>query len=102
MVIWTPSARIDLKAIYDYIAQTAPINARQIVTDLRIKADAIADVPFSGKMVPEVNDEHLREIHAHAWRVIYHVRDRDMFVIAVIHKRQQITSADIRDLFSPQ
>ena len=102
MVIWTPGARIDLKAIYDYIAQTAPINARQVVTDLRIKADAITDVPFSGKVVPELNDEYLREVHAHAWRVIYHVCDRDMYVIAVIHKRQQITSADIRDLSHPE
>ncbi len=99
MVIWTPGARIDLKAIYDYIAQAAPINARQVVTDLRIKADAIADVPFSGKVVPEVSNEYLREVHTHAWRVIYNVRSRDVFVIAVIHKRRQLTPEDIQELF---
>jgi plasmid stabilization system protein ParE len=49
---------------------------------------------LSGKVVPEVNDEHLREVHAHAWRIIYHVRNRDVFVIAVIHKRRQLSAED--------
>ena len=41
-----------------------------------------------GKAVPEVNDENLRELHAHSWRILYQVRQHEVFVIAVIHKRQ--------------
>ena len=31
MVIWTPRARADLKAIYDYIADDSPLNAKKII-----------------------------------------------------------------------
>jgi plasmid stabilization system protein ParE len=98
VVIWTPSARADLKAIYDYIARTAPINARQVINDIRLKADSQIELPLAGKIIPELNDESLREVHAHSWRIFYQVRSRDMFVIAVIHKRRQLADADIHHL----
>jgi len=99
MVIWTPGARSDLKAIHNYIASDAPMNARQVVADLRLKADSVADVPLSGKVIPELNDDSLREVHAHSWRIFYHVRHRDVFVIAVVHKRRQLAPEDIQGLF---
>jgi len=36
-VIWTPRARADLKAIYDYIANDSPQNAKKIVQGMTVK-----------------------------------------------------------------
>ncbi|RLT92815.1 type II toxin-antitoxin system RelE/ParE family toxin [Ketobacter sp.] len=45
MVVWTPRARNDLKAIHDYIAQDAPINAQKVTRDILSKAAALTDLP---------------------------------------------------------
>jgi toxin ParE1/3/4 len=49
MVIWTPRARADLKAIHDYIAEHAPLNAKTIVLEMVQKADTLAKFPLLGK-----------------------------------------------------
>jgi plasmid stabilization system protein ParE len=55
MVVWTPRARNDLKAIYDFIAQDAPINAKKVTQDILNKAATLANMPpLSGKAVREV------------------------------------------------
>jgi toxin ParE1/3/4 len=45
MVVWTPRARDDLKAIHDYIAQDAPINAKNVTRDILSKAATLVDLP---------------------------------------------------------
>ncbi|MCP5014682.1 MAG: type II toxin-antitoxin system RelE/ParE family toxin [Ketobacter sp.] len=95
MVIWTPRARNDLKAIHDYIAQDAPINAKKVTRDILDKATTLADLPpLSGKIVREVNDESLREISIHSWRIIYHLRDQQIYIITLVHKRRMVTPKD--------
>jgi len=36
MVIWTPRARADLKAIHDHIYKDAPINARRVTQKILV------------------------------------------------------------------
>ena len=71
MVIWTPRARADLKAIHDYIAKDSRENAKRVAHEILHKADALAEPPRPGRTVPEVNDPDLREISAYSWRIIY-------------------------------
>lgn len=88
MVKWTRHARSDLKAIHDYIAKDAPINAKTVVRDIARKAETLAEFPHFGKKIPELNEEHLREIPVHSWRILYHLRNREVFIVTVIHKRR--------------
>jgi toxin ParE1/3/4 len=95
MVVWTPRARNDLKAIYDYITQDAPINAKNVTQDILNKAATLANMPpLSGKVVREVSDESLREISIHSWRIIYHLRDQQIYIITLVHKRRMVTPED--------
>ncbi len=48
-----------------------------------------------GRVVAEVNDPNVREIPAYSVRILYHLRERRLFVITVIHKRRQPSAADI-------
>ncbi len=92
MVIWTTRARTDLKAIHDYIAKDAPLNAKPIVVEILRKADTLIDLPHLGRMVPELNDEHLREIPAYSWRILYHLRHGHIYIVTLVHKRRQLSS----------
>jgi toxin ParE1/3/4 len=95
MVTWTARARADLKTIHDRIAEDSPQNAKRVVREMRRKADVLAETPHIGRVVPELNDPEVREIPAYSWRIVYHVRERRVFVITVIHKRQQPSGTDI-------
>jgi plasmid stabilization system protein ParE len=89
VVIWTPRARADLKAIHDYIARDSRQNAQRVIREILRKADTLADPPQAGRKVPEINEPSLREISAYTWRIIYHLRDGDVFVVTLVHKRRQ-------------
>jgi toxin ParE1/3/4 len=93
MVTWTARARADLN--HDRIAEDSPQNAKRVVREMRRKADVLAETPHIGRVVPELNDPEVREIPAYSWRIVYHVRERRVFVITVIHKRQQPSGTDI-------
>jgi addiction module RelE/StbE family toxin len=90
MVIWTPQARADLKAIYDYIAKDSTLNAKSVVKDIKIKVDALDNLPNIGKFIPEFQFDDLREIHIHSGRVFYQYRQPACYIIAVVHKRRSL------------
>ncbi|MGZ0078139.1 type II toxin-antitoxin system RelE/ParE family toxin [Methylomonas sp. YC3] len=95
MVIWTPRARTDLKAIHDYIAQDSPLTAKRIIQKLIQKTDSLLASPYLGKKVPEFDQEELREIGVHSWRVIYQIRHNQVYVVTVVHKRRDFKNSDL-------
>lgn len=102
MVIWTLRARADLKAIHDYIAKDSRQNAKRVAHEIRRKAEALAEPPRIGRKVPELNDPQLREISAYSWRIIYHLREGNVFIVTLIHKRRQPGAADLTPDYDPQ
>jgi toxin ParE1/3/4 len=95
MVIWTPRARADLKAIHGRIAKDSRQNAQRVVREILHKADTLAEPPRPGRTVPEVNDPDLREIPAYSWRILYHLRNNSVFIVTLIHKRRQPGAEDL-------
>ena len=95
MVIWTPRARADLKAIHDYIANDSPQNAKKIVKGMTSKAETLMNLPNLGKVTPEMQDPLIREISAYSWRIIYHKRQDNILVLTVVHKRRQLGHDEI-------
>ena len=101
MVVWTPRARTDLKDIHDYIAEDSPINAKEVVNRILDKAGRLAELPAIGKVVPEVNDDLIREVSVQSWRIIYHVCSDQVSIVTVIHKRRHIEANNITPQSSP-
>jgi len=48
--------------------------------------------------VPEIDNEKVREISLHPWRIVYHLRQGQVFVVTVVHKRRQLSPTE----FSPK
>ena len=95
MVIWTPRARADLKAIHDYIAHDSPQNAKKIVQGMTNKAETLINLPNLGKVTSEMQDPLIREMSAYSWRLIYHKRQDKIFVLTLVHKRRQLGQNEI-------
>jgi toxin ParE1/3/4 len=89
-VLWTDTALGHLTAIHDYIAQDAPLYARILVDRLTSRSKQIAQFPGSGRVVPEYEDEQVRELLEGTYRVIYEVYPDHIDVVAVIHGAREL------------
>ena len=65
--------RDDLQSIVLFIAQDNPLVAESFGCLLMSKVDVLAQFPQFGRVVPEENDETIREIVFRPYRIIYKV-----------------------------
>jgi toxin ParE1/3/4 len=61
-IIWSPSARLDLHDLKEYISLDSPEIAKQFVASLFEAVERLEVFPKSGRVVPEFDDQQLREI----------------------------------------
>ena len=95
MVIWSQPARADLRSIHDFIAHDSRYYAKKVVQDIRDKADILEQLPKAGKKVPELNEDHIRELSLYSYRIIYEINVRGIFVLAIVHKRRDLNQAGV-------
>jgi plasmid stabilization system protein ParE len=70
-VVLSPSARADLHAIVRYISFDAPDRALEFGRFLISRTRFLAGAPELGRIVPEFEDEFIREIIVRSYRVVY-------------------------------
>lgn len=79
-LIWSPSAKFDLKDIVEFIAEDSPLVAKRFVDNLFQVVGRLADFPESGRIVPEFNDPALREVIRKPCRIVYRVNRNKQLV----------------------
>jgi toxin ParE1/3/4 len=72
-LIWSPSARLDLKEIALFIDQDNPSAAKRFVKGLVQAVKRLADFPMAGRVVPEIGKPHIREIMRRPCRIVYRI-----------------------------
>ena len=75
-LIWSPSAKFDLKDIAAFIAEDSPSAAEIFIDSLFQVVERLADFPESGRMVPEFGDPAIREVIRSPCRIVYRVNSR--------------------------
>ena len=96
MVKWTDHALVQLRHIHDYIAQDSPLYARRVAETLVSKTLGLDELPRLGRIVPELNEEAVREIQLYSYRILYEIKPDDLIeVLAVIHKRRDLQPEEI-------
>ncbi len=89
-VHWTHTAEEHLDAIYTYIALDSPAYAKRMVDRLTRRSEQITHFPFSGRKVPEYESENIREVIENPYRIIYHIKQKQINILAVIHTARNI------------
>jgi plasmid stabilization system protein ParE len=87
-VAWSPRAVEDLEAIAQYIAVDSAAYAAAVVKTILHTARSLSQFPHSGRVVPEVADESIREWFAYSYRVIYRIEEEGITIAAVVHGRR--------------
>lgn len=82
-VRWTQRSIQDLKDIAYFIAQDSPEAARRWIARLQERARKAAPVPRSGRKVPELGREDVREVLLGNYRIIYRLYPKYIEVLTV-------------------
>ncbi|MGL4421069.1 MAG: type II toxin-antitoxin system RelE/ParE family toxin [Gemmataceae bacterium] len=88
---WTENALADLRSISSYYERSAPTYARVIVHRLFDICEILVEEPRRGPLVPEYDDESIRELFEHPYRIIYRiVHPNRVDIVAVIHAARRL------------
>ena len=84
-IVWSVRARDDLRSLSDFIAQDSPTYAAATVERVLQSIERLREYPRIGRVVPEYDDESIREIIVGSYRVVYRLRRQRVSVVAVVH-----------------
>jgi toxin ParE1/3/4 len=82
-LIWSPTARLDLRDIFDYIAQHHPLAAQKFVETIMGAVERLMVLPESGRIVPEFSEPTIREVIHRPCRIVYRVR-KDQELVEIV------------------
>ncbi|MBM4136034.1 MAG: type II toxin-antitoxin system RelE/ParE family toxin [Nitrospira sp.] len=89
-VIWTEPALTDLLKIIEYIARDSQFYAERFGLKVVQAPRRLREFPYSGRVVPEFNDNTIRELIYGSYRIIYKIHESDCYIVAVIHGSRDI------------
>jgi plasmid stabilization system protein ParE len=91
-VHWTEAALADLAAVEAYLVRHSPLYARSLINRIFGRTAQLADMPELGAVVPEYEDDGLREVFESPYRIIYRVLEsrQQVDVIAVVHASRRL------------
>jgi addiction module RelE/StbE family toxin len=84
-LIWTGNALSDLDEIGEFISKDSPKYAGLTVSKLYRRPELLLQYPKMGRIVPEVDDENLRELIEGNYRIIYEIKNTTIFILTVHH-----------------
>jgi toxin ParE1/3/4 len=73
-ILWSPQAQRDLLSIRDYVAQDSERYADLVIQRIVASVERLSSFPESGRVVPERDDPHVREVIVRPYRVVYRFR----------------------------
>ena len=82
---WTFQAKKDLNAIAEYISKDSKRYAKLQVIRLKNRTRILKIQIRTGKIVPEINQENIRELIEGNYRIIYKIVENNQIDILTIH-----------------
>jgi len=84
-VIWSPSARGDLRSIVSYITADNPKAAIETGQRIIDRSKQIEKFEGSGRMVPEFRNKSIRELVEGNYRIIFRIQRNQIEVVRIWH-----------------
>ena len=84
-LIWSLQAIEDVEAIRTYVARNSEQYANLLIDRIIAAVDRLEGFPLSGRVVPEVGDESLREVIYRNYRIVYRLKPEIIEVVTVFH-----------------
>ncbi len=96
-IVWTELSILDLKELFDYIAEDSNRYATITVTRLYNRVQLISENPYMGRIVPEINEKPIREILEGNYRIIYRIKSKTQIdILRVYHSARLLKKKHLR------
>jgi len=93
---WPPLALDRVSEIADYISRDNPSAALSWVESLLARVGRLKSFPDSGRPVPEVDRQEIREILYGSYRIIYRRDESSISILTVRHGKQLLSLEDLQ------
>lgn len=94
-VLWSPVALARVGEIADHIAEDSPSAAEAWVQEMFRAVERLERFPESGRRVPEIPREEIREVLHSRYRILYRLDSWGVSVLTVRHCRQHTGPEDL-------
>jgi plasmid stabilization system protein ParE len=98
-VAWSESARVDVLDIFEYLLAESLPAAEAFADEIEKLGASLATMPERGRTVPELREEYgdtYREVIVPPHRLVYRVKDRTVYIVAVVDGRRDLARALMR------
>lgn len=96
-ITWTEISIEDLREIFDFIAQDSIRYATLTSNKIYNKAQGITANPYVGRIVPEFNENFLREVIVGDYRIIYRIKSEEhVDILRVYHSARLLSKKKLK------
>ena len=97
MVIWTDTALSHITEFIDEAREDTENTAKSYILKLVDYTDILEKMPLIGKKIESIfPDYEIRQMIYKKHRIIYHIKENDVIILAVLHTRLDINKALIK------
>lgn len=87
-ILFTPTARRQFLEAIAYIHRDKPLAAANFRQKAEKTLSRLAELPKSGRLLPEFPDLPFREVIVRPYRFFYRTKDKTVWIVAVWHGAQ--------------
>ena len=84
-IIWSPKATDNLEEICNFIGEDSEFYARIFAQQIIDEIEKIPDFPKAGRIVPEYQQNNLREKIFQSYRIVYRIKPDAIEIVAIVH-----------------
>ena len=95
-VLWTENAIQDLLGIKAFIFQDSVDRAEEWVIELFAAGENLSQFASRGRIVPEFNQNNLRELLIENYRLVYRIKSTTVEIITVFEGHRQLKAKDLK------
>ena len=92
VIRWTKQALNDIDSIANYIAIDSSFYAKMFVKRIFEVVKHIETFPQSGRVVPEIDNDNIREVLIGNYRIIYRTKNALVEILTIYHSARLLTN----------
>jgi len=89
---WTDPAIESLRNLHGYIAKDSEVYASSFVQRIILAVDKLPTFPKLGRVVPEADEETIRELLYQNYRIIYRIKGERVEILTVVQGSRDLGS----------
>lgn len=90
-VVWSKTALDNFQEHLLYIEKDSFQNVKAVAKKIAQSIDRLERFPLIGRIVPEYNQEMIRELIVYQYRIVYRIKNLDTVeIVSIFHCRQSM------------